>query len=156
MPIGAVRESTRAMGIDWVAWSCRSVHGALLGGDGCDHAAVDLTELALGAGLEGGGGDPIDVAELAVGGFVEQGDGVGGEYLTGGTGAAEAMLEVLGGVRGAALGQLGTGVDAGPEGAVLAELQSGAGVRETDEDDGQEGAGVPLVVGQDVQVLEDI
>ena len=34
---------------------------------------------------------------------MEQGDGVGGEELAGSAGTAEAMLEVLGGVRGAVI-----------------------------------------------------
>jgi hypothetical protein len=38
------------------------VDGSLVADDRGDHSSVDLAELALGAGLEGGGGDAIDVS----------------------------------------------------------------------------------------------
>jgi hypothetical protein len=57
--------------------------GLLFAEDTGDQFAVDDPELSASTEFEGIGRDPIDVAEAAVGFLMQEGNGVGGEDLSG-------------------------------------------------------------------------
>ena len=121
-----------------------------------DELAVDLLEFATGGALEGLGGDAVEAAQAATIGLVVHGDGVGAEDRGAGSGALETVLEVLGGVVDVGLAEVDEGVDARPERAVAGEVHAVVHLGQPDEHERQEGARVPLVVGEDVQVIEHV
>jgi hypothetical protein len=87
---------------------------------------------------------------------VEEGNGVGGEQLAFAAGVAEAETEVLGGVGGGERLDLEAVMKARVERAVAAQGETIAELREADEHEGEESAAVPLVVEQDVEVVEGV
>ena len=131
-----------------------------LAGVGLDDAGDDvaLDELALlpGGLAQGGGGEAVEIAHGAGGGLVQQGDGVGGEELAVAAGVAEAEAEVLGGVVGGEGLDLEAVMEARVERAVAAQGEAIAELGEADEDEREQRAAVPVVVEQDVEVVERV
>ncbi len=68
----------------------------------------------------------------------------------------QAECNVLGGVARFGLAERESGLDAGPEGTILGECEPLPSFGQADEDDREQRLGIPLVVGQDVQVVEHI
>src|SRR5690606_23433814 len=95
-------------------------------------------------------------SDLAAGGLVQEGDAISGKELALTAGAAESHGEVFAGVLG------GERVDGEPareprvERAASAETETRLEVAETDEHEREERLGIPLVVEQDVQVIEGV
>src|SRR5258706_2751681 len=83
-------------------------------------------------------------------------EGVGGEELLLAAGAGEAETEVLGGVGGRERLDTQAGVQARAQGALVAPGEPVLKLGEADEDEGEERLRVPLVVEQDVEVVEDV
>jgi hypothetical protein len=106
--------------------------------------------------FEASGRDAVEVAQVTAAGFVHEGDGVRGEDVAIGTGAAHTMRDVVGGVRGAGLTEGDAGVDARAERAILAQGEPVLELGQAHQHDREQRSGVPLVIGQDVQVLEDV
>ena len=121
-----------------------------------DEGAVDEAALFEGGEAEGVGGEAVEVSHGAVGGLMQEGQGVGVEEVAVAAGAAEAEAEVVGGVAGEERVDAQAGVEAGEEGAVFAQGESVGELGESDENQGQQGLGVPFVVEQDVQVVEGV
>jgi hypothetical protein len=83
-------------------------------------------------------------------------EGVGVEEVALAADAAEAEVEVLSGVAGKERLDAEACVDSREERAIFAEGESVGEFGESDEDQGQQGLGVPFVVEQDVQVVEGV
>lgn len=66
------------------------------------------------------------------------------------------MGEVLGRVIDGGLAEVQPSVDARPEGPIFTELEPVLHLGQTDEHEAQQRAAVPGVVGQDVEVVEDV
>ena len=133
--------------------------GGVLGVDGEDLGddwAVDEAAFYCGGEAEGVGGEAVEVAHGALGGLVQESECVGVEEVAVAAGAMEAEAEVFCGVAGKEGLDAEAGVEAGVERAVLAEGESVGELGESDEDQGQEGLGVPFVVEQDVKVVEGV
>ncbi len=99
---------------------------------------------------------PVEVPHAAGGGLVGHGDGVGGEEVAITAGPLEAHADVLGGVLGAERVDVDAPVQARVERAVAAKLEAVAQLGQADQDQRKQGAAVPLVVEQDVQVVERV
>lgn len=121
-----------------------------------DDCAVDEAALFCGGEAEGVGGEAVEVAHGALGGLVQECECVGVEEVAVAAGASEAEAEVLCGVAGKEGLDVEAGVEAGEERAVLAERESVGELWESDEDEGQEGLGVPFVVEEDVKVIKGV
>jgi hypothetical protein len=125
-----------------------------------DHATDDiaLDELAFSPGglAQGGRREAIEVPQRAGGGLMEHGDGVAGEELALAAGLAQADPHVLGGVVGREATDDEAPVDSREERSVAAESQPVIELGEADEAEGQERPRVPLVIEQDVQVVEHV
>src|SRR5262245_30752974 len=118
--------------------------------------ALDEPALAAGGLAEGCGGEAVEVAHGTSGRLVEEGDGVGGEELAVAAGAAEAHADVLGGVVGRERRDLEAMVQARVQRAIAPQRQPVAQLGEADEDQAEQSAAVPVVVEQDVEVLEGV
>ena len=124
--------------------------------DAGDDVALDELALLLGGLAEGSGGEAVEVAHRAGGGFVQEGRGVAREQLAVAAGVAEAEPEVLGGVVGNEGFDLEAVMKARVERAVATQREAVAELREADEHDREQRAAVPLVVEQDVEVVERV
>ncbi len=87
---------------------------------------------------------------------MEGGEGVIGEERALGAGGGEAEPDVFGGVFEGGRGEEKAMVNAGEEGAVSAASEAGFELGESDEDEGQERFGVPLVIQEDVKMSEHV
>lgn len=135
------------MGIAW---------GSVSGGGGLDELAVDRLELAASRSLEGVCGDAIGVAEATAGCLVEHGERVGGEDTLLAARLLEAVGDVLGGIGWGGLAEVEPGMHPRPKGAVLAQSHAVVHFGQADQDQAEQRPLVPLVVGQDVQVVEHV
>jgi hypothetical protein len=133
----------------------RSVLGFGLENAGED-VALDELLLSPGGDAESGGGEAIGVAEGAAGGLVEDRESVCGKDIFGGTDASEASANVVGGVVGEEASECETVMDAGVEGTIASEPEPVFQVGKSDEDEGEEGLGIPLVVEEDMEVVERV
>src|SRR6516225_8179800 len=119
-----------------------------LGDGGSGGGLVDEVLAGAGGGDEGGEADVVDGPGLAAGGLVDLGDGVVGEQVGGAAGGFEVVADVAGGlVAGHALHLVSDG-DPLVEGGQDAELDVVPQGRLADQDGGERGAAVHLVVGQ--------
>ncbi len=128
----------------------------MCGGDLLDELAVDGLEFSSSGAAESFTGDTVDVAQATVGGLVEHGDGVGGKGRGLSANALEPVGDVFAGICWNGVAELDPGMDARPEGAILAQLEAVVHFGQTDEEDAEQGQAIPFVVGQDVQMVEDI
>jgi hypothetical protein len=87
---------------------------------------------------------------------VEHGDGIGGEELSVTADAVETHAEVLGGVVGDEGVDVQAAVETGVEGAIAAQGEPVVKLGEADEHEGEESTAVPLVVEEDVEVVEGV
>lgn len=134
-------------------------HGSAPSGgveDALEGVGVDGLALLAGGFAQGVGGESIDVAEGATGVLMQESDGVKREQVAVAAGASEARPEVIGGVVESEGRKDEASVDAGEQTAVLAEPEAVEQIRQPDEDERQEGTGVPLVVEQDVEMVESV
>jgi len=122
----------------------RSVDEVVVAG-GLDECTVDSLVLSASGALEGVGGDPVDVAEATVAGLVEQGDGVAVEEDLVAADKRKTVCEILSGVIGLGLAEREPRADARVERAVDTQLHALVELGQSDEDDGQQRARVPLV-----------
>jgi hypothetical protein len=87
---------------------------------------------------------------------VNDGEGVGSEDVFGGTDAREASANVVGSVVGEEASEGETVMDTRVKGAISSEPEPVLEVGKSDEDEGAEGLGVPLVIEKNVQVIERV
>ncbi len=124
--------------------------------DAGDDVALDELALPLGGFAESRGGEAIEIAHTASRGLVEQRRGVGGEEFAVAAGVTETEAEVLGCVVGQEGLDLQASVEARVERAIAAEGEAIAKLWKPDDHERQERAAVPLVVEEDVQVVEGV
>src|SRR5690606_8647406 len=105
---------------------------------------------------EAGGGEPIEIAERAAGGLVQDGDRVGREDVAAASGAGEPGAEVVCGVVGCQGIDAEAAMDARRERAIPPDAQAVVEVAEADEDEREQRLRVPLVVEQDVEMVERV
>ena len=120
-----------------------------------DVAFDDPASLAQGL-VEAVIGQAIDVAHRAEGGLVEHGDGVAGKDLGRGAGRLEARLDLSVGINGGERVDVLAHMEPGVERPVSSEFETVLELGKPDENQAQEGAGIPLVVEPDMQVVEGI
>src|SRR5690242_4079702 len=124
------------------AWS-----GVAVGGDDAGEGfALDELLLTASGFAEGGGGEAVDLAQATEGGLVDHGDSVGGEDVTGAADLGEAHADVLGGVVRRERVDGEAAVQAGMQGAIATKGEPVIELGQADEDDGEQGAAVPLVI----------
>ena len=87
---------------------------------------------------------------------MEHRHGVGGEELAVAADAVEAYADVFGRVVGDERVHVETAMDARVERAIAAQCEAVMELREADQDEGEERAAVPLVVQEDVEVVEGV
>lgn len=121
-----------------------------------DDGAVDDADLASGRALKCVRRDAVEVAESTAARFVKDGDCVDGERGLVCAGLGRAIGEVLGGVVEGRGAEVKPRVDAALERAILSEREAVTEFWQTDEDNGEKRARVPAVVGEDVQMVEDV
>jgi len=85
---------------------------------------------------------------------VEHGHRVGGEELAVAADAVQADADVLGGVVGDERVEMETSVKARVEGAIAAQAEAVVELGEADQDEGEECPAIPIVVQEDVEVVE--
>src|ERR1700729_1196262 len=124
--------------------------------DAGENVALDELLLLSGGDAEGGGGEAVGVAQGAAGALVEDGECVGREDVLGGADAREASADVVGGVVGQEASEGEAVMDARGEGAISPEPEPVLEVGKSDEDQGEQRLLVPLVIEQDVQVVERV
>lgn len=124
--------------------------------DAGDDVALDELALLLGGLAERRGGEAVNVPHGAEGGLVQQADRVGGKQLAFAAGATQAEAEVLGSVIGDKGLDLEAVIDAGVQRAVAPQGEAVAELGQPDEDEREQRAAVPLVVEQDVEVVEGV
>src|SRR5581483_3495946 len=104
------------------------------------------------AGGEGGeqrlDGEVVDGAGVAAAGLVDQGCGVVGEQGVGASGQGQVVAQVGGGLGEGHAGHVVADGDALVEGGELAELEAAAQGGLADEQGGERGGGVHVVVGE--------
>ena len=155
--VAASRTSkTASRAASWMAWACVRMSAALAGGDLLDELAVDTLQLAPCCAPERGRGESVDAAQMPAGGLVQDREGVGAEELAVSIGAAESVVHVLDGVLGERILEGEPGVHTRPEGAIAPQLHAVAQLGQPDEDEAQERSAIPLVVADDVQVVEHV
>jgi len=121
-----------------------------------DEFAVDELALEAGGVAQAQQGEAVEFAMGALAGLVEKRDGVTREQLAVAAGQAQAVAQVLGGVVESDWGDVHARVQARQERLVEAGGQAGLKLGEADEDDGEQGPAVPVVVEQDVEVAEHV
>ena len=119
-----------------------------------DDVAFDELAALARCGFEGRGGYAIDVAEAAKRRFVQHRDGVAGEDLAFDSVLSETVMNVISGVIGAVAIDSDSTVQSGVERPVAAHLEAIFQLGETDQDNAQPSAPVPLVVEQHVKMFE--
>ena len=124
--------------------------------DGVDDPAIDEGEPEAGGVVQSGVGEAIDIAQATGAGLVEQGEGAAAEDLAIAASSGEAVTDVLSGVVGHGGAAAEAAVDAAPQGAIAAEVEPVPELGQAYEHEGEQGAGVPAVVGEDVQVIEGV
>ncbi len=87
---------------------------------------------------------------------MNDGEGVGGEDVFGGTDAGESSANVVGRVVGEEVSEGETVMDTRVKGTIPSEPEPVLEVGKSDEDEGKEGLGVPLVIEENVQVIERV
>ena len=87
---------------------------------------------------------------------MEHGDGIGSEELSVTADAVKTHAEVLGGIVGDEGIDVQAAVETGVERAVAAQGEAIVELGETDEDERQQRPAVPLVVEEDVEVVEGV
>lgn len=88
--------------------------------------------------------------------FVDERDGIGVEDLAIAAGAAETMCDVLGGVADSGFADREACVDPGPQRAVLGECEALTGLRQSDQDDGEQGEARDSAVVDDPKLLKSL
>jgi hypothetical protein len=124
--------------------------------DAGDDVALDELALLLGGLAERRGGKAVDVPHGTEGGLVEQADRLGGKQLALAAGALQTEAKVLGGVLGDERLDLEAVMDARVQRAVAPQGKAVAELGQADEDEREQRAAVPLVVEQDVEVVEGV
>jgi len=124
--------------------------------DVTEKLSVDDLQLPAGSSFQGERRDAINVSESPLGGLVDEDERVRGEDGSGSAGRFQSVLDVLIRVFGLGLAEAEPHVDARPEGAVLGERELAPKLWKAHEDQRQQRFRVPLVVGEDVQMLEDV
>jgi hypothetical protein len=125
-------------------------------GDAENGVSVDEVLLAPGGVAQGGGGNAIDLAQGPLRMLVERRERVIGEDGAVAAGSVEPESNVLGRVLDGGGGEQEAMVNAGEHGAMRASGEVGLELWEADEDEGQEGLGVPLVIEEDVKVRQHV
>ena len=87
---------------------------------------------------------------------MEDREGVHGEDVLGGPDAREASADVVGGVVGEEAAEGEAVMDAGVEGTISSELEPVFEIGQPDEDEGEQGLLIPLVIEENVQVIERV
>src|SRR5580700_1028538 len=130
----------------------------VLGGaeDVAQDLALDELVLASRRFAERGGGEPVELAQARAGRLVQRGERLGGEELAIAAGTAQPDPDVLGRVAQRGGSDHEPTVDARIERAVLAQAKAVLELGQADEDQRKQGAAVPRVVEQDVQVVEHV
>src|SRR5439155_17898248 len=123
---------------------------------GGDDVALHELSLLRGGFAEGSGGEAVDVPHGAEGGLVTQADGVGGKQLALAADALQTEAEILGSVLGDERLDLEAVMDARVERAVAPQREAVAQFGQADEDEREQRPAVPLVVEQDVEVVEGV
>jgi hypothetical protein len=126
------------------------------GDDAGDGVALDELALLAGGVAKGGVGEAVGVAHGAKGGLVDHGDGVGSEELAVTADASEAHAHVLGGVGWREGVDAKATMETEKERAIASHAKPIEEVGQTDEDEREERATVPLVIEQDVEVVERV
>ena len=99
--------------------------------------------------------EAVEISQ-ALGGFVEDGDGVVGKDVTVATGDSQAVTEVIRSILGIGRVELDAKLDAREERALVPACETLAQLGQSDEQKRQEGAAVPLVVAEDMKVIEHV
>lgn len=134
----------------------RSVEAGEGVGDAGDHIAVDELLLSSSGVAESGGGEAVDLAQRALGQLVQDGESVIGEQVALTAGGAETEADVLGRVGDGGRGEQEAVMDAREQRAMGASGEVGFELGEADEDQREQGFGVPLIIEQDVQVSHHV
>src|SRR6185437_512341 len=126
------------------------------GRDADDGVAIDDLLLAACGVLHGCGGDAVGVSEGAFGVLVDLRNGVDREEVSLGSCEAEAIGEILAGVGKAGLVEREAVVDPRIQGAIATQGEAVSQLGQADKHERQEGAAVPVVVEQDVEMIHDV
>src|SRR6185437_6081727 len=119
-----------------------------LGDGGAGGGGVDDFLAGGVGGDEGGDGEVVDAPGLPSGGLVDLGDGVVGEQVAVAAGQGQVVADVAGGLGGGHAGHLVADGDPLVEGGEHAELDHAAQGGLADQDGGERGPAVHVVVGE--------
>src|SRR6266568_2439170 len=124
--------------------------------DASDDVAFDQLALLLGGLPEGRGGQAVQISHGAGGGFVEEADRVGGKELALAARLPHAKPEIFGGVLWSERLDLEAVMEPRVERAIAAQGEPVAQFGETDEHNREQCAAVPLIIQQDMQMVEGV
>jgi hypothetical protein len=99
--------------------------------------------------------EAVEISQ-ALGRFVEDGDGVVRKNVTVATGDSQAVAEIIRSILGIGRVELDAKLDAREERALVPACETLAELGQSDEQNRQEGAAVPLVVAEDMKVIEHV